>query len=177
MHDDPYGTPRAQARSPASGAALVPRSGWQLVRDVLGGLGYFLIIGSPAAAVSMCLFMMAGHALDSDDWGAASQLQPAAIRLLAFVGAMAYLPAGLCAGVLAGVLRPGLRLGRRQHAMLSAAVCLSVGLLEWMLFSVSSTAANGVWLKLFFVAPLVPIPALLWLFARPQRPGQRIGPA
>lgn len=176
MHDNPYAAPQAQVRSPADDPTP-PRSGKQLVLDVLRGLRYFLIRGIPAAAVSMCLFMMTGNAFDDRDWGPVIQLEPSAFGLFALAGATAYLPAGLCAGVLAGLLRPSLRRSRSQHAIFSAAVCLPIGLLEWMLFSVSSTASLGVWLHLLFVAPLVPIPLLLWLFARPQHPRQRIGSA
>jgi hypothetical protein len=179
MHDNPYAAPQAQVGSPPGNAGPTARSGKQLALDVLRGLRVFLIRGIPAAALSTCLFMMAGNVLDDGDRGAVVPLQPSAIGLFAFVGALAYFPAGLYAGVMAGLLRPRLRRGWIQHAVFSATVCVPIGLLAWMLLSVSMSGPtlDRSWLDPLFPAPFIPVPLLLWLFAHPQRVGHSVDPA
>lgn len=177
MHDNPYAAPQAPVRSPPGNTDPTARSGKQLALDVLRGLRFFLIRGIPAAALAACLCMAAAGALNDQIWGAVPVLQVRAWHLFAFAGAATYFPAGLCAGVLAGLSRPVLRRHWRWHAALSLAVCLPIGLLEWMLFSVSSPGQDSAWADLFFVVPFLPVPLLLWLFARPQRVRQSIDPA
>jgi hypothetical protein len=176
MRDNPYAAPHTQVLPATDHAPQTPRPGRQVALDVLGGLRYFLIRGIPTAALATCLFMAAASALDGGQWGAATLLQMPALHLFAFAGAVAYFPVGLCVAVLASLLRPRLRRSPGRRVALSLAVCLPVGLLEWMLFPASPATPHGSWLSLFFIAPLLPVPLLLWLFARPQRLGQSVDP-